>query len=249
MSRMKTAVILKRTYTSKLSWNYIKEAIDEPNYTQDFNIEVLETFIDSSWHTAGLNDRDKLLECLTYCKIKRPDVLIIKDISCLGNNSTDIIEVIRQLTSVGVSVQILNLDLQTIPDNIPGKECQEYIDSVVIPLLEAITKVDSDRISSRLQEGRNQYKANGGHLGRPKGTGKTADILAKEYPGIVKLLQDGKLTLSEIARLEGKSESTVKKVKKFVTVMPDIRSAGKHDLMWERLESNQNSDSFEDSEI
>lgn len=75
----------------------------------------------------------------------------------------------------------------------------------------------------------------GGQLGRPKGTGKTPEELIKEYPGIVRRLKKGQ-TISDIAKLEGKSESTVKKViRTLVTIWPDAHG-GKDDLVWQRLE-------------
>ena len=86
---------------------------------------------------------------------------------------------------------------------------------VMLATLATCASIERDNIKFRLNSGRNQYIANGGKLGRSKGSNKDVEVLLKQHADIVKLLKT-KLAVRKIATLTGKSATTVQKIKKIL---------------------------------
>lgn len=84
---------------------------------------------------------------------------------------------------------------------------------VMIATLSTCAQLERDNISFRLNSGRKQYVEKGGKLGRPLGSTKTKDKKKEEYKEVISLLHKG-YVIRDVARLTGKSISTVQRIKK-----------------------------------
>lgn len=228
---MKTAAIYARVSSQGDRQSTDRQVADLEVYATGNNIRILRTFTEKISGAVRNQARPILTECLEFCSQNHPDMLLVSELSRLGRDTTEILTAVRQLNESGVSLFIQNMGIQTLQeDGTPN-----YVASILIPLLSEVARIERQNIKERLNSGRIRFKEAGGQLGRPKGTGKTPEELIKEYPGIVRRLKKGQ-TISDIAKLEGKSESTVKKVKRnLVTIWPDAHG-GKDDLVWQRLE-------------
>ena len=85
----------------------------------------------------------------------------------------------------------------------------------MIAVLGTAAQLERENIKFRLNSGRAAYIAKHGHegLGRPKGTGKSRETLAKEYASVIKELKRG-TSIRRTAKLCDVSTYTVQRVKK-----------------------------------
>ncbi|MBO6306866.1 MAG: recombinase family protein [Paludibacteraceae bacterium] len=206
---MNTAVIYARVSSTGDRQNTDRQVVDLQAYAQDAGIDVVRVFQEKISGAKRNEERPVLQECLAFCRREHPDALLVSELSRLGRNTVEILKAIDELSRERVSVYVHNIGLSTLqPDGRP-----DPVAAIVIPVMGEVARIERENIRYRLDSGRKRFVAAGGHLGRPKGTGKTSEELLQEYPGIVRRLKKGQ-TIRDIAQLEGKSESTVKKVKK-----------------------------------
>ena len=88
---------------------------------------------------------------------------------------------------------------------------------IMIATLSTCAQLERDNISFRLQSGRKRYIEIGGKLGRKVGSVKTAEQMKAEYREVISLLRKG-YSIRDVAKLSGKEESTVQRVKLLIKV-------------------------------
>lgn len=207
---MKTAIIYARVSSTGDRQNTDRQVGDLQAYAQDAGIGVVRVFQEKISGAKRNEERPVLQECLTFCRMEHPDVLMVSELSRLGRSTVDILKAIDELSCEKVSVYIHNIGLNTLqPDGRP-----DPVASIVIPVMGEVARIERENIRYRLDSGRKRFVAGGGQLGRPKGTGLSPEQILQKYPGVARRLRQGKNSMAEIAKLEDVSESTVKKVKK-----------------------------------
>ena len=82
----------------------------------------------------------------------------------------------------------------------------------MITTLSTCAQLERDNISFQLQSGRERYIEKGGKLGRKVGSVKTEEQMKAEYREVISLLRKG-YSIRDVAKLRGKSVSTVQRVK------------------------------------
>ena len=206
---MKNAVIYARVSSTGDRQSTERQIQDLSAFAGRNDLRLLQTFEEHISGAKKNEERPQLMRCLAFCREQHPDMLLVTELSRLGRNTTEILKAVEDLNACGVSLYIQNMGIQTLQeDGTPN-----YVASILIPLLSEVARIERQNIKERLNSGRARYKAAGGKLGRPQGTGLSpAELLAK-YPGVSRRLRKGQ-TIGDIAQLESVSESTVKKVKK-----------------------------------
>jgi len=77
--------------------------------------------------------------------------------------------------------------------------------------------VERTTIQHRIKSGYENYRKNGGKVGRKEGFRKDADLLLNEHKDVVKLLKQG-FSVRKVMKLTDKSSGTVQKIKKLLVV-------------------------------
>lgn len=88
---------------------------------------------------------------------------------------------------------------------------------IMIATLSTCAQLERDNISFRLQSGRKRYIEKGGKLEHNVGSVKTEEQMKAEYREVISLLRKG-YSIRDVAKLSGKSVSTVQRVKQLLTV-------------------------------
>ena len=83
----------------------------------------------------------------------------------------------------------------------------------MIATLATCAELERENIAHRLNSGYNQYRANGGKVGRKKGSVKSVEQIKEEYRGVIQDLQKGE-SIRRAAKLNDVSVSTVQRIKK-----------------------------------
>ena len=134
-------------------------------------------------------------------KLKAGDLLYIKSIDRLGRNYEEIQVQWRILTKEkGVDICVIDMPLL---DTRRGKDLVgTFLSDIVLQVLSFVAENERNNIRQRQAEGIAAARARGVHLGRP----------VKEAPAdferIVKAWEQKEITMAEVIRLTGMSETT-----------------------------------------
>ena len=163
-------------------------------------------------HISGATKNENrmvLMECINYCIEHQVNYLLLSELSRLGRSTLQVLKSLEMLHESGVSVYIQNLGIHTLQ---PNGEVNP-VASIMITVLAEMANIERSNIVYRLNSGRDSYIANGGKLGRRKGSCKTIERKKKEYKDVISFLKRG-YSVRNTAKLSSVSISTVQRVKK-----------------------------------
>lgn len=127
-------------------------------------------------------------------KVEHGDIVLVKKLDRLGRNTEDMIKLIKELDSLGVSIRFLDDGIST--EGTMGK--------MVVTILSAVAEAERQRILERTNEGRLEAKEKGVQFGRKRRVDRNK---------IVSLYQSG-VGASKIAIDEKIARATVYKILK-----------------------------------
>ena len=163
-------------------------------------------------HISGATKNENrmvLMECINYCIEHQVNYLLLSELSRLGRSTLQVLKSLEMLHESGVSVYIQNLGIHTLQ---PNGEVNP-VASIMITVLAEMANIERSNIVYRLNSGRDSYIANGGKLGRRKGSCKTIERKKEEYKDVISFLKRG-YSVRNTAKLSSVSISTVQRVKK-----------------------------------
>lgn len=179
---------------------------------KEFKAENL--FIDKIQGNISFLERpeaSKLFDIATSIKSEN-NTIVVDSIDRLGRNLIDILHTIERFTNNGINLKSLKEGFETL---INGKE--NPMAKIVISVMGSIAEMERDRIKERTAEGIKIAQAEGKFKGRKIGSTQSNTRLLERHPNIVKKLNKG-LTVREVAKIVGKSTTTVVKVKKVLAL-------------------------------
>ena len=205
---MKKAVIYARVSSTGDRQDTGRQIKDLENYAKSQDMGIVKIYEEHISGAKKIEERQVLTECLEYCTTQNVDFLLLSELSRLGRNTLQVLRSLEILHEAKVSVYIQNLGLYTLqPD---GKV--NPIASIMVTVLAEMANIERSNIQYRLNSGRTNYIANGGKLGRRKGSTKSEEKLREEYKETIALLKKG-YSVRNIAKLQGIGISTVQRIK------------------------------------
>ena len=205
---MKKAVIYARVSSTGDRQDTGRQIKDLENYARSQNIRIVKIYEEHISGAKKIEERQVLTKCLEYCKKESVNYLLLSELSRLGRSTLQVLRSLEILHEAKVAVYIQNLGLYTLqPD---GKV--NPIASIMVTVLAEMANIERSNIQYRLNSGRANYIANGGKLGRKKGSTKPEEKLREEYKETIMLLKKG-YSIRNIARLQGIGISTVQRIK------------------------------------
>lgn len=205
----RTAVIYARVSSASDRQSTDRQVADLRAFAKKEGIDVVGEYEE---HGSGAReDRPELLRCMEFLKGGGCSTLLVSEISRLGRTVKGVVNTIDELTKVGVNVYVQDINLWTLlPD---GSE--KPMAKVILTVLALGAELERKSIVSRLNSGRERAKEKGVKMGRPEGSRMSDEDLLKKYPDVAKKLRKG-LSIREVAKLCGRSVSTVQRVKKIL---------------------------------
>jgi DNA invertase Pin-like site-specific DNA recombinase len=85
----------------------------------------------------------------------------------------------------------------------------------MIQILTSVSEMEKTTIRQRVKSGYDQFRKNGGKVGRKDGFRKDKDLLLLEHKDVVKLLKQD-YSVRKIMKLTDKSSGTIMKIKKLI---------------------------------
>lgn len=146
---------------------------------------------------------------ISYVERNHIDKVLVTELSRLGRDTLQVLEVIEMLNKKEISLYIQNYAIETLTQE--GKV--NAMSQFMITLLAEIGRMERKTIRERIESGYNNYRKNGGKVGRKTGYMKSDETMKKEYAEELRLLKRG-YSLRNVAKLTNTSINTLRKLSK-----------------------------------
>lgn len=152
--------------------------------------------------------RKELTAMLDFIAKNNIEKVMVTELSRLGRDTLQVLEVIEILNEAHVSLYIQNYNIETLtPD---GKI--NAMSQFLVTILAEVAKMERRTIRERMESGYDNFIKAGGRVGRKPGYRKTDDLLLVEYAEELRLLKKG-ISLRNVSKLTGTSVNTLRKCK------------------------------------
>ena len=204
---MSKAVIYARVSSTGDRQSTERQVADLTRYAVANGLEVVKVYEEKA--SGAKRDREQLAECVAFLKDGGAEHLLVTELSRLGRNLRQVLDVVDELTEVGVNIYFQDHGMNTLTEN----GLTNQVTKLLISMLGSFAEMEREQIASRLQSGRKLALEKGAFKpGRPEGSGMTKEVLLAKYPKAVKRLQAGR-TIREVAGECELSTKTVQKIK------------------------------------
>lgn len=156
-------------------------------------------------------ERKELSRMIEYIKAQHIDKVLVTELSRLGRDTLQVLQVIETLNDMKVSLYIQNYNIETLNEDGKVNAMSQFL----ITILAEIARMERKTIRERMNSGYKNFREQGGVVGRKQGYTKSEDQMKQQYSQEIKLLRKG-LSLREVSKLTGHSVNTVRKVARYV---------------------------------
>lgn len=208
---MKNAIIYARVSSTNDRQSTDRQVSDLKSYASKNEYEVIKVYEEHISGAKKNTDRPILMECIDYAVKNAIDVVLCSELSRLGRNCDEVLKNVLYCKDARLNLYFQKENIYIF--NSDGTE-NPYV-NIMIAVLGTAAQLERENIKFRLNSGREKYIAEGGVLGRHKGSQKSPAQFLSEYPKVVKELQKG-TSIRRTAKLCDVSTFTVQKVKKFL---------------------------------
>ena len=203
---MKKVVIYARVSTAQQE--YDRQLVELREYARKMEYEVVAEFCEKISGAKKVEERSTMMRLLSFVESNKVDKVLIYECSRLSRRAVDFLTIIEHLTSMKVSVYILQNGLETLlPNGQPNPIAQ-----LVMGILAQFNSMERSLIRSRMESGYNHYRQQGGLVGRKVGYRKSDIQMKEQYTKEIQLLRKG-LSLRNIQAITSTSINTLRKLK------------------------------------
>ena len=156
-------------------------------------------------------ERKELSRMIEFIKAQHIDKVLVTELSRLGRDTLQVLQVIETLNDMKVSLYIQNYNIETLNEDGKVNAMSQFL----ITILAEIARMERKTIRERMNSGYKNFREQGGVVGRKQGYTKSEDQMKQQYSQEIKLLRKG-LSLREVSKLTGHSINTIRKVIRFV---------------------------------
>lgn len=188
--------------------DYERQVSDLTQFAKKHQWEIAETFTEKISGAKKNDERKELTSLLSYACVHYINRVLVTELSRLGRDTLQVLAAIDMLNKAKVSLYIMNYNIETLtPD---GKV--NPMSQFMITLLAEVARMERRTIKERMASGYNNFRANGGKVGRKTGYRKSDEDFRTQYKDVFRLLGKG-VSLRDISKATGVSVNTVKRCK------------------------------------
>ena len=205
----KLAVIYARVSSVGDRQSCERQVRDLDSYADKEGYKVAKVFEE---HISGAKRNDErpiLCQCLDYCITNGIPTLMLSELSRLGRNVDEVLANVRLCKDNRLNIYFQKENLNIFN---PDGSTNPFL-TIMISVLGTCAEMERENIKYRLNSGRAKYIADGGIMGRPKGSVKDDEVKKTQYKEAISLLKRG-YSVRNTARLCNIGVSTVQRLKK-----------------------------------
>lgn len=199
------AIIYARVSTA--GQDYDRQLVELQHYADRMNYDVVKTFSEKISGAKKVEERHAMTELLNYVEVNEVDKVLIYECSRLSRRAVDFLSIIEIFNEKKISLYIHQNGLETL---LPNGDINP-IATLVLGILAQFNSMERSLIRSRMESGYNNFRNNGGVVGRKIGYRKTAEQMKEEYAEEIRLLKKG-YSLRNIAKITTTSVNTLRKL-------------------------------------
>lgn len=203
------AVIYARVSSIGDRQSTTRQVADLMKYAQYKEYEVVRIFEEHGSGGKKNQNRPILLEAVSFCINMNIDTILVSELSRIGRNAFEVLDTINILKENNINIFLQKENFTLLDEN--GKP--SIFAPILLATLATCAELERENIAHRLNSGYNQYRANGGKVGRKPGSVKSVEKIKEEYREVIRDLQKGE-SIRRMAKLNDVSVSTVQRIKK-----------------------------------
>lgn len=178
--------------------------------------------LSSGWSVEGIfaekvsgakknTERPELQKMVEFVETNNIDKVLVTELSRLGRNTLQVLEVIELLNTKGISLYIQNYGIETLTNDGEINPMSQFL----ITILAEVARMERRTIRERVASGYTNFITNGGKVGRKVGYRKTEEQMKEQYTKEIQLLKKG-LSLRNIQAITSTSINTLRKLKQMM---------------------------------
>ena len=114
-------------------------------------------------------ERTELLNMVSYVEGNHINKVLVTELSRLGRDTLQVLEVIQMLNEKGISLYIQNYNIETLTKDGKVNAMSQFL----ITILAEVARMERKTIRERVESGYKNYRANGGKVGRRRNYTRT----------------------------------------------------------------------------
>lgn len=173
---------------------------------------VVETITEQVSGAKANSDRAGVQALFDLARRRSINKIVVTEISRIGRNVSESVQIIETLTACGVSLYIQNIGMETLLAD--GRA--NFMFKPILLTLVGFAEMERELLRERIKSGLDTARRRGQKLGRPTGVTETPDEVLDKYPRIVRELRAG-MSVRKAAKICDVSPNTVQKVKQALT--------------------------------
>lgn len=201
---MKKVVIFARVSTN--GQDYERQVNELTTLSERNNWIVASVFCEKVSGAKKNVERKELSRMLDYLQTNNINTVLVTELSRLGRDTLQVLEVIEQFNRLGISLYIQNYHIETLKEDGDINPMSQFL----ITILAEIARMERKTIRERVESGYKNYRSNGGKVGRKIGYRKSDSEMKEQYVEEIKLLRKG-ISLRNISKITGTSINTIRK--------------------------------------
>ncbi len=156
-------------------------------------------------------ERVELQNMIQFVNENKIDKVLVSELSRLGRDTLQVLEAIEILNRHKISLYIQNYNIETLTKEKEVNPMSQFL----ITILAEVARMERKTIRERVASGYENFRANGGAVGRKVGYKKSDEAMKQQYVEELKLLKKG-YSLRNIQKITGTSLNTLQKIKQLI---------------------------------
>lgn len=206
---MNSVVIFARVSTNVQ--DYERQVNELTNLALRNNWSVEAVFCEKMSGAKKNAERKELSRMIEYVQAHNINKVAVTELSRLGRDTLQVLEVIEQFNRLGISLYIQNYGIETLTESGKVNPMSQFL----ITILAEVARMERKTIRERVESGYKNYRANGGKVGRKEGYKKSDEAMREQYADEIRLLRKS-ISLRNISKITGTSINTIRKCQQYV---------------------------------
>jgi len=191
--------------------DYQRQTSELKEYSEKQGWLVLNVFEEKISGGKLNEERPQLMKMIQFIKENQVNKVLCWELSRIGRNTIEVLKTIELLNKNCISLFIKNHNIETLNEKCEVNPMSQFM----IQILTSVSEMEKTQINQRIKSGYDNFRKNGGKVGRKKGFRKDSEKILQEHKDIVKLLKQD-YSIRKIKKLTDKSPGTIMKVKKLM---------------------------------